>query len=247
MSTRIWEPFLTEQDREHLEATGTSAPFGFGQRPVLLSIDNYRQVIGDEPEELLEAVKTWPGSVGMAGWNALPRIAKLLENARSAGVPLVHATGLLKEDSNIVGWSERPGQQYEPNDPEAHRRRFDIVSEAEPAPGETVIRKTAPSVFFGTPLLAHLISLGIDTLIVCGESTSGCVRATVVDGCAYRFRVVVVEDCVYDRHEASHAINLFDMNQKYADVLPLDEVLAWLKTAKTGPYTSTRSQGRPTK
>ena len=68
----------------------------------------------------------------------------------------------------------------------------------------------------------------MDTLITCGESTSGCVRASVVDGCTNRYRMIVVEECVFDRHEATHAINLFDMNQKYADVLPLAEVLEWL-------------------
>ena len=63
---------------------------------------------------------------------------------------------------------------------------------------------------------------------MCGESTSGCVRSSVVDGCTNRYRMVVVEECVFDRHEASHAINLFDMNQKYADVLPLAEVIEWM-------------------
>ena len=77
-------------------------------------------------------------------------------------------------------------------------------------------------------LLDHLTRLGVDTLITCGESTSGCVRASVVDGCTNRYRMIVVEECVFDRHQATHAINLFDMHQKYADVLPLAEVLEWL-------------------
>jgi maleamate amidohydrolase len=87
----------------------------------------------------------------------------------------------------------------------------------------------APSAFWGTPMLGLLNFLKIDTLIVGGESTSGCVRATVVDATSYRYRVIVVEECVYDRTEASHAINLFDMNQKYADVLPLAEVVRTLE------------------
>jgi nicotinamidase-related amidase len=76
--------------------------------------------------------------------------------------------------------------------------------------------------------VGHLNQLGIDTVITCGESTSGCVRASVVDGCTYRFRMIVVEECVFDRHEAAHAINLFDMHQKYADVLPLAQVMQYL-------------------
>jgi len=70
--------------------------------------------------------------------------------------------------------------------------------------------------------------LSIDTIITCGESTSGCVRASVVDGCTNRYRMIVVEECVFDRHEAAHAINLFDMNQKYADVVSLAEALEYL-------------------
>jgi maleamate amidohydrolase len=70
--------------------------------------------------------------------------------------------------------------------------------------------------------------LGVDTLIVAGESTSGCVRASVVDGCTNGYRMIVAEECVFDRHEATHAINLFDMHQKYADVLALAEILKWL-------------------
>ena len=89
------------------------------------------------------------------------------------------------------------------------------------------------------PLAAHLNYLGVDTVIVCGESTSGCVRASVVDGCTYRYRVTVVEECVFDRHETAHAMNLFDMNQKYADVLSLGDVLEYLAA-----WSAERKQGR---
>ncbi len=118
---------------------------------------------------------------------------------------------------------------------EKRARRFDIVEQAAPLPGEAVLKKTGPSVFFGTPLEAHLNALNIDTLIICGESTSGCVRASVVDARAYRYRVIVVEDCVYDRHEAAHAINLFDMHRKYADVITLQELIPLLKQAQDRP------------
>jgi maleamate amidohydrolase len=73
----------------------------------------------------------------------------------------------------------------------------------------------------------------VDTLVVAGESTSGCVRASVVDGCTYRFRMQVVEECVFDRHEAPHAINLFDLHQKYADVIPLGQALDYIATRST--------------
>jgi nicotinamidase-related amidase len=119
-----------------------------------------------------------------------------------------------------------------PMDPameEKRKHRFDIIDEVAPLESEIVINKSAPSAFNGTALNAHLNYIGIDTVIVCGESTSGCVRASVVDGCTARYRMVVVEEGVWDRHEAPHAINLFDMNQKYADVISADETVEWMQ------------------
>jgi maleamate amidohydrolase len=152
----------------------------------------------------------------------------------------VHLTGL--DNGGMLGWSEamhggvgRGGVgSTTATSLEKLRRRYDIIGEVAPIPGEVVLRKTTPSGFNGTPLLHHLNSLGVDTIIVAGESTSGCVRASVVDACSYRFRVIVVEDCVFDRHQATHAINLFDMHTKYADVLSLADVEAHLRSA-AGP------------
>ena len=90
------------------------------------------------------------------------------------------------------------------------------------------MRKDSPSAFWGTPLMGHLNFHNVDTIITCGETTSGCVRASVVDGCTNRYRMIVVEEGVFDRHETTHAINLFDMDQKYADVVPLADVLEYL-------------------
>ena len=229
MSNRVWDSYLTEQDKAHL-AMSQHRRIGFGERPALLLIDLYRWVFGDEPEPLLEGIKRWPGYCGPAAWNAIPHVQTLLKSARDAGIPVVHMTGL--DHSGVDGWSARREvqQQAEPS-PEARgrrKRRYDIIDEVAPADGEAVLRKSSPSAFWGTPLVGHLNQLGVDTIIACGESTSGCVRASVVDGCTNRYRMIVVEECVFDRHEATHAINLFDMNQKYADVLPLAEVLEYL-------------------
>ena len=237
MTGRVWDPFLTEQDKAHLAASPPTARYGFGTRAAILSVDNYRKAIGDRPEPLLDAIKTWPGSTGLAGWEALEAIQTLLATARSAGLPVIHVTGLPKEESGIPAWGAKLGGRHDtrpstPEEEDRHRRRLDFVEQAAPLPGEVVLKKTAPSAFFGTPLLAHLVASRIDTLIVCGESASGCVRATVVDGRSYRFRVVLPEECIYDRHEASRAINLFDMDQKYADVVPLTEVTEWMQSSQ---------------
>lgn len=228
MTDRIWEKFLSERDR----ARGSREPArrkGGGTRPALLMVDLYRWAFGDAPEPLLDAIKTWPGSCGLAGWDALPHIERLLGEARTLGIPVVHITGM----QGMPGWRDatpRGGKREDPANAERLLRRYDIMDGVTPIDSEVVLRKNSPSAFWGTSLIGHLVSLGIDTLIIAGESTSGCVRATVVDGKSYRYKVIVPEPCVFDRDEASHAINLYDMDQKYADVIPLDDALAYLRS-----------------
>jgi maleamate amidohydrolase len=93
-----------------------------------------------------------------------------------------------------------------------------------------VVEKVKPSAFFGTPLASHLISLGVDTVVVTGCTTSGCVRATVTDAFSYNFRVLLVEEGTFDRGEVSHKVNLFDLNQKYADVVRLGAAMEYLRS-----------------
>jgi nicotinamidase-related amidase len=197
-------------------------------------IDLYRGVFGDRREPLLEAITRWPGSCGPVAWDALPYIQRLLATARESRIPVIHSTGLAEAESGVRGFSEakvRDGTSRPSLDlamGERNRQKYDLIDEVAPLPGEAVLRKASPSVFWGTPLAAHLKQLGVDTIIVAGESTSGCVRATVVDGCTYRYRMIVVEECVFDRHQAPHAINLFDLHQKYADVIELSAALEYL-------------------
>ena len=229
MAERIWDKYLTDQDKAHV-AMGENKQVGFGESPALLLIVLYRGVFGDRPQSILEATKEWPSSCGMAAWDAIPALQTVLKAARDAGIPVVHATG--RDDDGLAGWST--GRQIYGNTDrtpaalERRNRRHDIIEEVSPVDGEPVIRKASPSAFWGTPLVGHLTAHNVDTIIAVGETTSGCVRASVLDGCTNRFRMIVVEEAVFDRHEAAHAINLFDMNQKYADVLPLADVLEYL-------------------
>lgn len=226
MPERVWDKFLTEQDKASLGGR-QERRIGFGEHPALLYIDLYRGVFGDKPEPLLEAIKTWPGSCGQAGWNAIPHLQRLLAVAREQGIPVIHITGL----DGVPGWTpSRQGGRPRAETPESldqEERRFQIIDEVAPIEGEWVLHKTSPSAFWGTPLTGLLNGLGVDTLIVGGESTSGCVRSSVTEACTYRFKVTVVEECVFDRHEASHAMHLFGM-QKYADIISLDETLETL-------------------
>jgi maleamate amidohydrolase len=230
---RIWDAYLTPQDRL-VDAARSSGHFGFGERPALLLVDLYRAVFGDGPVALPEALKDWPASCGLAAWEAVPHIQRLLAAARAAKIPVFYSTDMEMGATPLLSWSRARtrSRAAAPDNPEMAARRLrmhDIIDEVAPIAGELVIQKASPSCFSGTPLMAQLIARGIDTLLVAGESTSGCVRAAVVDGCTARFNMIVAEECVFDRTQASHAINLFDMHQKYADVLPVDEIIAHLR------------------
>jgi nicotinamidase-related amidase len=200
-----------------------------------LLVDLYRWVFGDKPLPLAEARKEWPLSCGLAAWDALPHLVSLRDAARTAKVPIVYcrdnpASGIRDWQKWSGGKSSVDTERSVDKASEKWMHRFDLMDEVGPRPEDVVIVKCAPSAFWSTPLLAHLIAQRVDTIIVGGETTSGCLRASVVDGCSFRFRMIVAEECAFDRHEASHAINLFDMNQKYADVLPLADILAYLQT-----------------
>ncbi len=144
-------------------------------------------------------------------------------------MPVIHTTNIYGEEFGIQSWAKRSvgaaSDKGNFDDNADDKRPYEIIVELKHLPGETLIHKSSTSAFWGTPLLRQLNSLGLDTIITAGESTSGCVRATVVDGCNNGYRMIVVEECVFDRTEASHAINLFDMNEKYSDVVSLSDVI----------------------
>ncbi len=228
MSTeRSWEAYLTPRDREHLAASGWTKkePFGFGKNPVCLVIDDYYSVLGTVREPIMESIKKWPMSTGLEGWEAIDKTVELLRAARGNGVPVIYVHGF---DKGFVPWGRRAKQERLSNlSAEERALANQIVDEIAPQGGELVLEKAAASAFHGTPLVFHLNYYGIDTVIACGETTSGCVRASVVDGATYRYAMGVVEECTFDRTQASHYINLFDMNQKYADVVSLSEAVAY--------------------
>jgi len=224
-----WENYLSERDKIHDQQWGKTELSGFGEKPALLLIDMYYSVVGLKREPIFESMKTWPGSMGLEGWEAVDKTAELLAVARECGIPVIHIKGL---QAGIKPWVHRKRGPSKLS-PEMQQKGTQICDEVAPIAGEVVLEKTAPSAFQGTPLTFHLQSLGIDTLICCGESTSGCVRASVVDGATHRFKMGVVSECVYDRTEASHYMNLYDMHQKYADVIDLDMAKSYLREKAT--------------
>ncbi len=245
MTERVWDRFLTEQDRRAL-AKAPKDPRdlrAFCHRPALVLVDFFRGVFGERPQDLIEAMDTWPNSCGRVAWEAIPPTQRLLGACRKIGMPIIHTTGLVNE--TVDGQHARPrppGSLPETEQPQwiPAEIRYEIMPEVGPIEGETVINKISSSAFWGTPLIGHLIKNQVDTLIICGESTSGCVRATVVDADQYQFNVIVVEDCTFDRHEATHAMNLFDMHRKFAEVRSLADVLEFLRQFTYAPLAVAR-------
>ena len=192
-----------------------------GPAPALLAIDLYELAYQGGPRPVPEVAKTYPSSCGENAWKAIPPTQRLFAAARAAGIPIFYSTQETRPDmapANVRATKRRKA----PVDPGV----YEIKAEFAPQPGDTIVRKMRASAFFGTPLIAHLTQLGVQTVIVCGESTSGCVRASSVDAYSYGFHVVMVEECCFDRSLLSHKINLFDLHHKYADVMHVDDVVA---------------------
>jgi len=225
MAERIWDKFLTERDRAVFAAAGYGQDAGFGARPALLVVDVNYHFAGDRPEPLLESIKRWPNSCGEEAWQAIPVIQRLLDVAREKGVPVIYTTGEARADGWDRGsWAWKNHRTSRPRPQGSNQDGNEILREIAPLPRDIVIRKLKPSGFFGTNLEAFLTLLGVDSVVVAGTTTSGCVRATVIDAFSHNYRVAVVEDACFDRAEASHAINLCDLQAKYADVVGSDAV-----------------------
>lgn len=223
----VWDEFLTDRDREVFSASGYGARQGFGRRPALLVIDVNYAFCGQRSESLMESIAGSRTACGPEAWKAVDNIRELLTAARRQALPVFYSTGLRSGSTDFdrgrwVDKNTRSGEDRGVPD------GLKIVEDIAPLPHEIVIQKNKPSMFFGTNLVGHLVDLGVDSLLVVGVATSGCVRGTVVDGFSYNFRVSVVEECTFDRGEATHAMNLFDIHQKYGDVVSLGEALDYV-------------------
>lgn len=188
---------------------------GFGQRPAIVVVDFQRAFL-DEAYPLGRSPRIHA---------AARQTRELLAVAREKGIPIFYTVVAYRPDGSDLGWWK------------ADLRWITLGSEAaevspllDPQPDEPVIVKKAPSAFFGTELLNLLLTRHIDTVIVTGCVTSGCIRATIIDSFSYGFRTIVPEECVGDHTEEQHRANLFDVHQRYADVLPVKEVLAHLRS-----------------
>lgn len=226
----IWDDVISERDKEVYRAAGYGARGGLGSRPALLIIDVTYNFTGDRPEPILDSIRRFRNSCGEAAWRSIAAIRQLLDALRPLGVPVIYTKGRQRTLSLHAGrWLSKNSRAQEDMTDEGQRGN-EIVAEIAPMPGEIVIEKDKPSAFFGTGLASYLVYLGVDTLLVTGCTTSGCVRATVVDAFSYNYRVAVVEEATFDRGEVSHKVNLFDIHSKYGDVISVADALQYARS-----------------
>jgi nicotinamidase-related amidase len=222
---RPWDHIIAADEQRRYEASGFGRPQGLGARPALLIIDVQYRTVGLTPKPFWEAIKDFPTACGDVGWQAVGRIVPLLRLFRARRWPVIYPCVAPKDKKHDAG---RLAEKV-PAIMNIAQKGYEFVAEIAPLDNELTIPKKHPSAFFATALVSHLIDLGVDTLVLTGCTTSGCVRGTAVDAFAYNFKVTVPEDCVYDRSPTSHAVNLFDMASKYADVLPSAELMTKLE------------------
>jgi len=215
-----WDGVISEEEQRAYHAAGFGRPSGIGRRPALIIIDVQYRTTGTTSKPFWEAIKEFPTACGDVAWAAVPNIARLLGLFRERGWPVLYPYVSPKESFDKGRLADKV-----PALMGVAKHGYDFVAEIAPRDGDVLLPKKHPSAFFGTPLASYLIDSGADTVVVTGCTTSGCVRGSVVDAFAYNFRVAVPYDAVYDRSKTSHAVNLFDMSEKYADVSSTDELL----------------------
>ncbi len=224
-----WEKIIPDFDRKIYEKSGYGGRQGIGRKPALLIIDMILGFTCTRPMATLEAIKEFRSSCGKVAWQSIPRIRKLLRSCRTQNVPVVYSTSDLDFKAVFGNATKRAKESSTMSD-----LSMEFPQMIRPRRGEFIVRKARASAFFGTHLITYLVQKGIDSIIVTGCTTSGCVRATVMDGFSYGLSVFVVEDCTFDRSPFSHLVNLFEINSKYATVVSLEEALSYVQRPRSG-------------
>lgn len=221
---------LPDSEKERAANAGMGHRVGIGQRPALLIVDVQIYMMGDKREPIEESTKKYPSSCGLAAWDAVEQVKKLVDVFREQAMPVIYTYLSLKKDGSDAG-------------PFKMKREFlktdcwmiegthgaEICPLIKPQEADFVFPKKRPSAFFGTPLQEYLQAKDIDTLVVVGGSTSNCVRATVFDSASYDYHTILPSDALIDRMPTSHEVNLWDMDRQFADVMTTNEIIAALQ------------------
>lgn len=227
----IGKPYIPDiipvQDQQTHRRAGVGRRMGCGRKPALLVVDMCRYTT--DP--------VYPLSCPETARPAAANIARLLKAVRATEMPVIFTTQRTTEPYSAATGGRLIDKAIPlSSDFACDQAPHDIVDEVRPLAGETVLVKPKPSAFFGTQLASILLFHGVDTLIVTGTTTSGCIRATVDHAAAYNFRVIVPHECVADRFQLSHQVALFDMDAFLADVIGLDELLAYVTRLDAAPH-----------
>jgi nicotinamidase-related amidase len=221
-----WAGVIPESDLAVYQQAGYGREDGLGRRPALLVVDATYGFVGDRDVPVAESIRRYPKSSGAMAWSAVRALQRLLPRARAAGIPVIYSINPPRPSStHSGGWGRKLTARGAPDDGPAE---WEIVAEVAPAEGDLIVQKTKPSAFFGTPLISWLVQLQADTVLVAGGTTSGCVRASVIDAFSYNYRVAALSDATFDRAEIVHRVNLFDVQQKYGDVLTVDGAMEYI-------------------
>ncbi len=217
MPERPWDGMLPSDDRrlEEIVPEAERALSGdrppLGTDPAVLAIDLQRHLVGPDVP-IVEAVETYETATGAVGHAAIDHVEPFLATARAADVPVYFTRVIPGAVSGLA-----------PDDIVIHQR-------VAPAPGDVVIDKSYSSAFYATDLVSRLVRRGVDTVIVLGCSTSGCVRATAVDATQHGFGVLVPAECTFDRIQASNALGLYEIDRSYGRVASRRAVETYLET-----------------
>lgn len=226
MSEYPWDDLLDEEDRTVIRQGGYGKSRGLGRRPALLVIDCQYNFIGaDAP--ITEQQAQYPGGGGAGAWAAVRKIQGLTAGARANDVPVIYSRNVAKSGTRFDQFNKKIARDRSEH-VEGHVGT-EIVAELAPQADDILIDKGTASIFWGTPLDTYLVSMGIDSLILTGVSTSGCVRSSLVDGMARGYSTAIVADATADRIKASYKATLLDVWMKYGDVMDAGGVLEYLE------------------
>lgn len=214
-----WMKIIPAEELKTYQQGGFMGAAELGERAALVVIDVTMGFCGSEGKTLEEAIAEYGPACGPVSWETMPRIAALINMFRELGRPVVFTRSDLVD--NAFAGKATKSKRVTNVVPEGFNDFPDAIA---PRDSEWILEKTKASAFFQTPLAAYLVQRQIDTVVVCGVSTSGCVRASTVDAFSNGFNTFVVDDCCFDRSDFAHCANLFDMNAKYATVLSLHEL-----------------------
>ncbi|PPR79684.1 MAG: Maleamate amidohydrolase [Alphaproteobacteria bacterium MarineAlpha2_Bin1] len=219
-----WDKLISDKEKKAYRAAGFGRKGGMGIKPVLLIIDVQYRTAGSSAKPFWDSIKEYPTSCGDVAWTAIKNISDILKTFRKNNWPIIYP--------HVAPKKSYDGGQLALKVPEImniSEEGYKFVKEVEPTEKDILVPKKHPSAFFGTSLSSYLIDLKADTLILTGCTTSGCIRASVIDAFSLNYKIIVPHDAVYDRSVTSHAINLFDISEKYADVMTSNQLKIKLK------------------